>query len=89
MANTGQSTSYSKFIEYARNQTSGRSRRERFAEIALENTAIADSLINEARKMLKKGDEKEANRILDVVEKLLENNKKYQSMVGEVLQNMD
>lgn len=89
MANTGQAFSYVKLVDYARNQANKRSRRERFAEIALENTAIADSLINEARKMLKKGDEKEADRILDIVEKLLENNNKYQGMVGEVLQNTD
>lgn len=89
MANSTQSFSYTQLVDYARNQTSKLSRRERFAEISLENTAIADSLISEAKKMLKKGDEKEADRILDIVEKLLENNNKYQGMVGEVLQNVD
>jgi site-specific recombinase len=89
MANSGQSFLYTKLMDSARNQTSKPSRRERFANIALENTAIANSLMDEVRKLLKKGDKKEADRILDIVEKLLVNNNNYQSMVGEVLQNVD
>ena len=64
-------------------------RRLRLTEIALANSAVVESLIQEARRLLNANKEDDANRIMGIAEKLLDNNKKYQNIVGEVLAKTD
>ena len=59
--------------------------RDRLAAISLANNEIVDDLIKEARRLIDEGKEDDANKVIDIAEKLLKNNKEYQNMVGEVL----
>lgn len=66
-----------------------RNRRQILADISLENSAIVDDLIKEAKSLLKAGKEHEADKIIRIAEKLVNNNKRYQTMVGNLLSNAD
>ena len=61
------------------------SRPERFADISKSNVDVARDLIKETERLSKRGQQKEAERILEIAKKVLNNNKKFQNMVGEIL----
>jgi len=60
-------------------------RHVRFAKITRYNTVIVDDLVKEIKALSKKGDVKEANKLIKIAEKILDNNNELQAMVGEVL----
>lgn len=60
-------------------------RRKEFYEISEANLAIVDELIAEMRRLLKNGQTKEYKKLADVTQKILDNNAKFQAVVGEVL----
>ncbi|HTE22645.1 MAG TPA: hypothetical protein VK674_06415 [Candidatus Limnocylindria bacterium] len=65
------------------------SRQKRFAEISRGNLAVADELVKESQRLIKAGREKDAKKILDIANKLLDNNRTYLDTVGEVLSDAD
>lgn len=64
-------------------------RREKFADISFTNTQVVRELVSEVRRLNKNGNTEEAKRLIAIAEKILENNDKFQNMVGEVLSNSD
>lgn len=60
-------------------------RREQLLEISNTNIAIVDELIGEMRRLSDKGQTKEFNKLADITQKILDNNAKFQAVVGEVL----
>lgn len=65
-------------------------RRKDFVEISEANLAIVDDLISEMQRLSKKGqtNTKEFKNLADVAQKILDNNAKFQAVVGEVLSDI-
>ncbi len=63
-------------------------RRKEFYEISEANLAIVDELIVEMRRLSKSGQTKEFKKLADVTQKILDNNAKFQAVVGEVLSDI-
>lgn len=59
--------------------------RKEFIEISEANLAIVDELIAEMRRLSSKGQTKEFNKLADITQQILDNNAKFQAVVGEVL----
>lgn len=65
-------------------------RRKELVEISEANLAIVDELIAEMRRLSSKGqtNSKEFKKLADIAQKILDNNAKYQAVVGEVLSDV-
>jgi uncharacterized protein (UPF0210 family) len=78
-----------KVLQPIRIVSSKTKRREQLANISNTNTEVVTDLVSEAKALNAKKQYKDAARLLDVAEKILENNKKFQNMVGSFLSNSD
>jgi len=68
---------------------SARQRRQTLVEISLVNSEVVDELLKEAKLLLKADREKDANKLINIAEKVVNNNRKFQNMVGDILSNTD
>lgn len=57
----------------------------RFEEIALRNNEVVGDILKEAEKLVKAGKDKDADRLIAIAKKLLDNNEALKLTVGEVL----
>lgn len=64
-------------------------RRQKLAEIAFENSAVVDDLLKEAKRLIKNGNESEAEKLINFAERIVNNNRKYQNMVVDFLHKAD
>lgn len=64
-------------------------RREQFAEISNTNTQIVDILLDRAKLAQKARKYKEADNLVDIAQLVLDNNKRFQDMVGGILSKSD
>lgn len=69
----------------AKTMFTGRDYTDDFVEISRGNIAVAKDLVKESKRLSRAGEDKEAARLLNIANKLLDNNKRFQDMVGEVL----
>lgn len=72
-----------------RHEFSKWTKRQRFVDISLENSDIVDDLLKQVKKHTAKRQYAEANQLLGIAQRILDNNKKLQNMVGEVLSDVD
>ncbi len=71
--------------EILKNGIKGRARHsDVLNELSVKNIDIVDQLIQEARRQNKLKRKKDANKLLDIVGEILENNKELQKLVGEL-----
>jgi nucleosome binding factor SPN SPT16 subunit len=63
-------------------------RRERLIAVSAKNIDIVNQLISEIRRLSDNGQEKDANKLADITEQLLDNNANLQTVVGEVLSDL-
>jgi hypothetical protein len=58
---------------------------QQFYDISMANTSMVDDLLQQAGKLNAKKQYKVAHRLLDIAQRILENNKRLQNTVGKIL----
>lgn len=66
-----------------------RDRRSEFVKISRTNIEVVDELVKEARRLSESDQVEEASKLIAITKKVLNNNKRFQNMVGEVLSSAD
>ena len=66
-----------------------RDRRSEFVKISRTNIEVVDELVKEARRLSESDQVDEAGKLIEITKKVLNNNKRFQNMVGEVLSSTD
>lgn len=77
----------SDYIDAFQKAMAGRSHKgpkEELADISLTNTFIVDDIVKLTRRLAKKNQTADANQLIKIAERILENNKRLQDTVGKV-----
>lgn len=64
-------------------------RRQKLTKISYENLAVVDELVAEIKRLEAKKQHAEADRLIKITQKVLDNNKKFQDVVVEILADSD
>lgn len=63
--------------------------RSEILRISRTNAEVVDELIDEARRLVADQKEDEAGKLMVIIRKILDNNKRLQNIVGDVLSRAD
>ncbi len=63
--------------------------RSEILRISRTNAEVVDELIGEARRLVANQQEDEAGKLVVIIRKILDNNKRLQNIVGDVLSHAD
>ena len=63
--------------------------RSEILRISRTNAEVVDELIGEARRLVANQQEDEAGKLVIIIRKILDNNKRLQNIVGDVLSHAD
>ncbi len=63
--------------------------RSEILRISRTNAEVVDELIDEARRLIANQKEDEADKLVVIIRKILDNNKRLQNIVGDVLSRAD